>query len=120
MWLCCHVPSIFSGIEHYFAEEIGAFEQVMRCRSLVQRQALMNHWLHASQRHEANERLHILRAPRPTPMMLSARTKTCPKCNSTRWPAVTPQVTSRPYSLRLRKHACQTAAPTCSTMTSTP
>jgi hypothetical protein len=29
----------------------------------VQRKALVNHRLHASQRHETYERLHILRAP---------------------------------------------------------
>src|SRR5712691_10828818 len=72
MWLCCHAPtpsgrgsyepSISSGIEHHFAEEIGAFEQVMRCRSLRQGKASVNDWAHAPQRHEAYEGPHILRA----------------------------------------------------------
>ena len=39
------------------------FEQAMRCRCLLQRQAPVNHRLHASQGHEAYERLHVLRTP---------------------------------------------------------
>ena len=50
-------------MQHHFAKEIGTFQQAMRFCCLVQRQAPVNHWLHASQRYEAYERLHILRAP---------------------------------------------------------
>jgi len=50
-------------MQHHFAEKIGTFEQTMGCRRLVQGKALVNDRAHAPQGHEADQRLHILRAP---------------------------------------------------------